>query len=146
MSNYRRFEFSNFIPFDKPLIHRGLSYRTPEHFFQAMKTMNMIARQHIANQSTPGSAKQAGRRCSLRPNWENIKEIFMERALRYKFSKGTSWHNKLVRSCGDIIEWNYWHDQYWGRCTCSRCGGKGQNHLGVILMKLRDELRKEIGI
>lgn len=36
---------------------------------------------------------------------------------------------------GEIVEENSWRDTYWGVCK-----GVGENHLGKILMKIRDEL------
>ena len=42
----------------------------------------------------------------------------------------------LLTGDQEIIEENYWGDTFWGVCR-----GKGQNHLGKILMKVRDELR-----
>ena len=48
------------------------------------------------------------------------------------------------------VEGNHWHDTYWGVCNpeafgkppCTKgCGGTGENQLGKILMRVRDELR-----
>ena len=56
------------------------------------------------------------------------------------------WQNKLfLRKLLDtqpmyIEEDNMWHDNFWGNCHCPQCAGKiGQNHLGKILMQIRDE-------
>lgn len=33
-----------------------------------------------------------------------------------------------------------WHDNFWGNCTCVKCENiEGQNWLGKLLMKVRDE-------
>jgi predicted NAD-dependent protein-ADP-ribosyltransferase YbiA (DUF1768 family) len=45
----------------------------------------------------------------------------------------------------EIVENNYWHDNFWGSCTCSRCGRKGENNLGKILMSVRQELKQQRG-
>ena len=37
--------------------------------------------------------------------------------------------NKYSNQDKDIIEGNYWHDVYWGQCTCEKCVGKGKNKL-----------------
>ena len=61
----------------------------------------------------------------------------METLVREKFS-----HNKdlkeMLLETGDAIieEGNDWNDTFWGVCN-----GKGENHLGKILMKIREELR-----
>lgn len=64
----------------------------------------------------------------------------METALRHKFAPGTNWHARLMDT-GDeeIVEWNNWGDRYWGRDVSD---GGGENHLGRLLIKLRDEWRK----
>jgi predicted NAD-dependent protein-ADP-ribosyltransferase YbiA (DUF1768 family) len=35
----------------------------------------------------------------------------------------------------ELIEGNWWGDTYWGVCN-----GVGENHLGKLLMKIRDYL------
>ena len=37
----------------------------------------------------------------------------------------------------ELIEGNTWNDTYWGVCN-----GRGQNHLGKILMKVRSLLKE----
>ena len=38
-----------------------------------------------------------------------------------------------------LVEGNTWGDKYWGVC-----GGIGLNHLGKLLMQVRDELESSI--
>ena len=65
---------SNFYesPFEDP--ETGTTFPTMEHFFQAMKTLDPKERMWIASAETPGVAKRRGRSCTLRPDWEQIKE------------------------------------------------------------------------
>ena len=35
----------------------------------------------------------------------------------------------------ELVEDNWWGDKFWGVCN-----GEGENHLGKLLMKIRDEL------
>jgi ribA/ribD-fused uncharacterized protein len=100
---------------------------------------------------TAGQAKKAGSKLKIRKDWEEIKLKVMEFALRYKFAKGTSHHKKLMETEGEIVEDNLWHDTFWGVCFCAmltsgpygvRHCTKGKNHLGKILMKIRDEMAK----
>jgi predicted NAD-dependent protein-ADP-ribosyltransferase YbiA (DUF1768 family) len=65
----------------------------------------------------------------------------MEYGLRQKFSKPEFISLLLNTSNREIIEGNYWHDNYWGSCTCDKCGNKGLNKLGILLMKIRKELQ-----
>jgi len=132
--------FSNMLPFDRPLRHQRIEYKTPENFYQAMKTPkdDVWARRKIAAMG-PFAAKNYWRRGKSRPDWREIKLNVMEFALRHKFAPGTSWHGRLMAT-GDeeIIEWNNWGDRFWGRDVRD---GQGENHLGRLLMKLRDEWR-----
>ena len=132
--------FSNFIPFEKPMSYQGLSFRTPEHFFQAMKTLNYKDRARCASLGTPALAKRFGRTVTLRTDWNEIKLSVMEYALSYKFSGGL-WLERLRREDGPFVEWNAWHDNFWGYCTCRRCKGKPHlNHLGKLMDKLQRRL------
>lgn len=130
---------SNF--YHAPVHYDGIDYPTNEHFFQAMKTLDINLKKIIANAETPGKAKRLGRNVSLRPDWEEVKEHFMELGLRLKFKNPTLRQKLLATGQKDLIEGNYWHDNEWGNCTCERCKNqKGKNKLGVCLMKVRAEL------
>lgn len=89
--------FSKMRAFDRPLHHQGISYRTPEHFYQAMKTARheLELRRQIAA-ATPSEAKRLGHQVRLRADWTEIHLAVMETALRYKFAPGTSWHTQLM--------------------------------------------------
>ena len=84
---------------------------------------------------TPGLAKKLGRKATIRPDWEKIKLPIMEYLLRQKFGDKTL--KALLIGTGDaeLVEGNMWGDTYWGVCK-----GKGENHLGKLLMKIREEL------
>jgi ribA/ribD-fused uncharacterized protein len=131
---------SNFKPLDEPFDYYGIKFHTVENFFQAMKSDkdDIETRQWIASLS-PSEAKKAGRKIKLRADWEQIKLGVMEYGLRKKFAPGTTWHKRLMETGNEeIIEWNNWGDRYWGRDIKT---GFGDNHLGLLLMKLREEYR-----
>ena len=123
------------------VFYEGIAYPSVEHAFQAAKTLDMTQRYEIANMKTPGAAKRAGRTLNLRSDWEEVKTQVMEDCLREKF-RDTELLAKLLGT-GDhfLIEGTTWHDQCWGICTCEKCGGNGENRLGKLLMKIRDEYR-----
>jgi ribA/ribD-fused uncharacterized protein len=134
--------FNNYELFDTPLEYKGVEFKTVENFFQAMKSeeVNAIENWKYIASLGPDGAKKAGRKLKLRPDWENVRLEIMEFALRHKFAPGTSWHQKLMQTgATEIIEWNNWGDRYWGRDT----DGNGENHLGKLLMKLREEYRND---
>ena len=83
-----------------------------------------------------GQAKRLGKRVELRPDWEDVKIDIMRQVLKSKFTQNPELKAKLIAT-GDaeLIEGNNWNDRFWGVCN-----GKGQNHLGRLLMELRAEL------
>jgi ribA/ribD-fused uncharacterized protein len=139
MPKYIKNWFSNMLPLDEAYIYENILYETVENFYQAMKTLNIEDRKIISKLS-PFKAKKYGRKIKLREDWGNIKCNIMMEILQYKFKKGTSWYKKL-KSCQDkvIVEYNNWHDNYWGDCLCDKCAPKkGGNILGQMLTFIRD--------
>ena len=136
---------SNFYECD--IEHQGIRYPSVEHFYVSMKCNNeqMINGKHytigdfremIANTPSPGLVKKIGQKIKVRSDWDNKKLEFMNWAIREKF-KYINLAELLVQTEDiDLIESNTWNDTFWGVCN-----GKGKNHLGKILMKVRDELR-----
>jgi ribA/ribD-fused uncharacterized protein len=112
------------------------TYPTVEHFFQAMKTTDPAERAKILATKTAGEAKKIGKTVTLRKNWNQIREEVMETGLRAKFQQNPELKKRLIDT-GDVnlIEGNTWGDTFWGEVD-----GKGQNKLGKLLMKIRDEL------
>ena len=132
-----RFMFSNFHP--APITLDRIEYATAEAAYQALKTDDRGWRLQVAACASPGAAKRVGRKVPMTPGFDRL--AAMERVLRTKFAPGTDWAATLVDSgAEELIEWNTWHDRFWGRCTCHRCAGFGENHLGRLLMRLRAEL------
>ena len=133
------FFLSNF--YEHPIEENGIIYPTNEHYFQAMKTLNIAERKKIAAAPTPGEAKRMGRSVSLRPDWEEIKLDVMKRGLRLKFADLALAEKLLDTLDEELVEGNWWHDNIWGNCNCDKCKNiKGQNNLGKLLMKIRAEL------
>lgn len=117
-------------------------FPTVEHFFQAMKSKKWEDWKFIYSLKTAKEAKQEGRKLELRKDWETVKLDIMDVGLCGKFSK--KYNPDLLRKLlytGDslLIEGNYWHDNFWGDCTCEKCKGiKGENNLGKLLMEVRE--------
>jgi len=82
-------------------------------------------------------ARKIGRSVKLRDDWEEVKNNVMLDVIRAKFYRNEGLRKALLAT-GDIelVEDNDWGDTYWGKCN-----GKGKNMLGVILMKVRKEIR-----
>lgn len=112
-----------------------------EYLYQASKTLNKEEMGYLRSFSTPGQIKRAGRRITLRADWEEIKDEVMEYLVREKF-KIPKLRDKLLAIPDDmyIVEMNHWNDTYWG---VNKRTFEGQNKLGEILMKIRRELRSQ---
>ncbi len=130
---------SNFYPI--PIDIDGLTFLTVENAYQASKTLDIEERKFFLNLS-PGKAKRFGNNIQLRPDWELVKIEIMRQLLIKKFSN-TGMKRMLQKTYNSyLIEGNYWHDQFWGKCYCYDCKGKGYNILGLLLMSIRDSERK----
>jgi len=126
---------SNFWPASVQL--QGLWFPTVEHAYQAAKTFDLKEREAISYLSTPGEAKRAGRRLLVRPDWEEEKLLIMEDLVKQKFQSPSLRAKLLETGDAKLEEGNYWRDRFWGVYN-----GQGANHLGKILMKIRDEIKK----
>lgn len=124
---------SNF--YECSVTYNGLTYRNSEAAFQAQKD---ISRSQEFTSLSAGSAKRLGKQVNLRSDWEKVKVDLMEEILRAKFTQNHDLREQLL-STGDrhLVEGNTWNDRFWGVCK-----GKGENHLGKLLMKIRSELKK----
>lgn len=128
---------SNFSP--HPVFAFGRGWKTAEHAYQGAKTAIPSERDYVALQQTPGKAKRAGRKVTLIEGWDEVKIDMMTIIVRKKFSQHPDIQKKLIDT-GDaeLIEGNHWGDKYWGVCD-----GEGENHLGKILMQIREELKSQ---
>ena len=120
----------------------GKLWRTSEAMYMSCKTTNANDRELIRLADTAGQAKRIGRKVTLRPDWESIKDEVMLRCLRRKFTTNQECKEKLMATINhELVEGNYWHDNYWGNCKCNKCIHKvGVNKLGKLLMQIRAEL------
>ncbi len=131
---------SNFYPVQ--MSHDGIKYPTVEHAFQAAKTLDFEHRWKIAKMGSPGAAKRAGKGVTLRPDWESAKNNIMIELVLQKFSRHPELRQQLLATAeAELVEGNWWHDNYWGDCSCEDCDQPGENVLGRILMTTRKSLR-----
>ena len=117
----------------------GTTYPTAEHAFHALKFDDPRIREKIVNSSSPVTAFHLGKKYKpqRRADWDDIKVGVLEDIIRRKAQQNPDVKEALLLS-GDeqIVELNE-NDGFWG----SGADGKGMNHTGKILMKIRDELR-----
>src|SRR5690554_2270006 len=127
-------EFSNFARFAIQL--DGKSWPTSEHYFQAMKFLDIANQNDVRDAKTPMIAAKMGRdrKRPLRKDWEAVKDDIMRKAVRAKFTQHADLQ-KLLLDTGDakLVEHTA-NDAYWG----DGGNGSGKNMLGIILMQVRD--------
>nr|DAF30604.1 MAG TPA: NADAR protein [Caudoviricetes sp.] len=124
---------SNFYPVQVEI--EGIVYPSVEHAYVAMKTMDIELRKQISLMETAGKVKRMGRTLNIRSDWDHIKLPVMFGLLRLKFQKPEL--KLLLISTGDshLEEGNWWGDTFWGVCK-----GVGENNLGKLLMRVRQEI------
>ena len=125
-----------------PFKRNGLLWETVEHYFQVMKTTNLQERERIRCVGHPRFAKKLGRKVLLRSDWEDIKYMVMLNGVKSKFEQNPQFATLLKDTFPSyLVEGNTWHDNIWGDCVCPKCKKiNGQNLLGKILMRVREEL------
>ena len=127
---------SNF--FAAEVTFEGLTFPTNEAAFQAAKCLTSEERIPFTTLKNPVLVKSRGRKVKLRPDWEDVKIGIMEEIVRAKFSAHPELAERLAATGNQLIaEGNKWHDTFWGVDAAT---GKGENHLGRILMKVREEI------
>jgi ribA/ribD-fused uncharacterized protein len=116
------------------------SYPTVEHAYQACKSKDPDVRKIFQRIETPREAKQLARKLILRDDWYDVMMDIMYFLVTQKFLQNPDLKSKLLATGNCYIEeTNTWNDMFWGVCR-----GVGANNLGKIIMRVRDEIRKEI--
>ncbi len=136
--------FSNFSP--HPIEIQGTYWPTVEHYYQAQKFVGSeeaIIIPSIHGAPTPEEAAALGRHGrKLRSDWEMVKTDVMRAAVLKKFSTHTEIQKVLLVTGDEVLVENSPTDYFWG------CGADktGQNHLGKILMSVREEIRQLLSL
>lgn len=130
--------FDNFSAFT--VKWRGKLYPTAEHAYQAAKFDQETVVERIRNAPSAHESKKLGNDPVLqhlvRPNWQEVKHAIMEEILRAKLAQHEYVQKKLRASRGMLLVEDSHHDDHWGRGE----NWDGENRLGKIWMKIRDEL------
>ncbi|MCD4765190.1 MAG: NADAR family protein [Methanosarcinales archaeon] len=111
-------------------------YATVEHYFQSMKHAGTELEEKIRLASTPAKSKKLAWTRELPPDWPEMKEGVMLRALQAKFSQHSKLGAKLLATGNACLHEDSPTDMYWGV--------KGLDRSGKLLMIVRDELRVEV--
>lgn len=108
----------------------GWVFDSVEAAFQSSKT---LTNRELFVGVAPGVAKRLGRTVTLRPGWNDMRVEVMRELLVVKFEVYVL--RELLKETGnaELIEGNRWGDTFWGVS-----GGVGKNHLGKLLMEVRN--------
>jgi len=135
--------FSNL--YRRPIFFEGREFPTAEHAYQAGKAAKENVREWILSAPTPSLVAMAAHGLytwDIVPNWAQIKFDRMRDVLRAKFSQHEDL-KLLLLSTGNkrLVEVGTTPNavnKLWGEVN-----GNGLNKLGVLLMEVREELRKQ---
>ena len=117
----------------------GIVWQSVEHYYQSQKALDCDEFVWVASSATPKLARQRGQKVKTREDWDVVKEDVMREALGFKFRQSEDLKKMLLMTEGfELYEWAPW-DGYWGTGK----DGNGKNRLGILLMELREQLKKE---
>lgn len=135
------FFLSNF--YEYPIYYNKLVFCNAEAAFQAQKVINKKDQYKFINLNA-SQARKLGKTVQLRKDWEEIKDNVMYEIVKRKFTINKELQQKLLETKEEeLVEGNWWHDTYWGVDSKT---GIGQNKLGKILMKVREEVKNNNAI
>ena len=118
----------------------GIRWQTVEHYYQAQKYAGTDVEHRIRGADTPLKARKIGqdRSLAVRSDWDAGKEAVMRQAVSAKFLQNRRLSAMLVAT-GDVeLVHESGSDLFWGRTL----DGAGDNRLGLIIMEVRQTLRK----
>ena len=130
---------SNFFILENGVSLDEVYYPSVEHAYQAAKWPYNQRDQFLG--VSAGKAKKLGREAPKfnSKKWDKHKLSIMSGLCRQKFINNPKLKEMLLMTEGcHLEERNSWGDQEWG----TDVSGVGENKLGIILMTIRSDLRK----
>ena len=119
--------------------YEGLIYTSTEAAYQAAKSTDPFVRSKFINIS-PAKARKLGQEITCRKDWDKVKKQVMYDVSLDKYTRHEHLKRLLLETKDKYIEeTNYWGDQVSGVCN-----GIGENNLGKIIMKIREEIKNNI--
>lgn len=117
---------------------RGKLYPTCEHAYQAAKCTDPEGQDAIRSTRSPLQAKSLANetyKAAKDPDWGSKKVSVAEEILRAKLAQHPEARKALGKSADEDIVEDSSTDYFWG----AGADGSGQNVLGKLWMKIRDE-------
>ncbi len=118
------------------VVFDGITFSSSENAYQSSKLLLIEDKIAISNVSPVESRKfWIDKEKKYSPEkFDQLKISIMRIILFDKFTRDTCIRTKLLNTKGLFLEeTNWWNDTFWGVCK-----GKGSNHLGKLLMEVRD--------
>ena len=133
------FEFTNFYEPPNGILIDGYFWRNSEGYYQASKFQDIQHVQKVNKLRTPREAFDYARthKSDQRPDWFHVNKEVMRKALCAKFSQHPDLLRMLLETGDSILIEHTINDSYWG----DGGDGSGENHLGNMLMQLREEMK-----
>lgn len=154
------FFLSNMSPLENWIeTDKGIAVPTSEHAYQAAKFTDIEPHRAVAEARAnpddirPFAAGVASKELAyeirnsgvpFREDWKTAKLGIMLVVVRQKFEKNPELAELLLATGDqDLVEGNHWGDTFWGKALVEgEDGFVGENHLGLTLMKVREELTR----
>ena len=112
-----------------------------EHFYQAMKFPDVYWEFFTKCENPKKEARNHSDLFNKR-TWIFYRVGVMITGLRIKFQDPVLRQKLIDTGDVELVEGNYWHDNFWGNCTCEKCKDiPGANILGEHLMLIREEIK-----
>lgn len=132
-------EFSNFAAY--AVFVDGEWWKTSEHYYQAHKYDQPELIKWVQEAETPMEAAKRGRDGTIpkRADWDQRKDEFMEKAVQDKFTRHEELKVLLLSTGQARLYEHTKNDCYWGDCG----DRTGKNKLGLLLERIREDLKKQ---
>ena len=114
---------------------QGATYPSVENAYQAAKCLDLRDRSKFLDIKA-SEAKRLGRVIKMLPTWNDERLEVMYKLVKQKFQEPNLRLILLATGNETIEEGNWWGDTFWGTVN-----GVGENRLGAILMRVREEAR-----
>ena len=139
-TGYFNFLHNNYLT---PVYYEGITYPSVTHAYHAARSTDQQTRKAILNAETFQILGNIAIRISDPLDWQERKLKLMEQLLRDKFRRCKDLQDKLRLTLGRELLMTYEEEKknnlYWGVVK-----GKGQNQLGRILMKIRNDIINDV--
>jgi ribA/ribD-fused uncharacterized protein len=136
--NFLETRLTDLSPFSAHEIElEGVVYKTAEHAYQALRVVPQ-ARSAIECARSPMDAWREGQKCKERVEVlvDHDKDALMEQIFRAKLAQHADVREVLQATGDRELLKVYDTDYYWG----TGADGSGENKMGTLWMKLREEL------